>query len=148
MLKLRLGIDRSKRLARTGSHHGIAVVELAVLLPLLALLFVIAIDFARIYYCSLSLTNSARAGALYASDPSTAAESPFASVQAAALSDLTNLNPQPTITSTSGVDGDGRSYVSVRADYTFRTITRFPGVPAQVVLQRTVTMSRSASVPN
>jgi Flp pilus assembly protein TadG len=148
MLTLRAGTYGSRRFARNRPHHGIAVVELAVLLPLLVLLFVIAIDFARIYYCSLSLTNSARAGALYASDPTTADESPFASVQAAALSDVTNLSPQPTITSTSGVDGSGRSYVSVTAEYTFRTFTRFPGVPTQVALRRKVTMYRWASVPN
>jgi Flp pilus assembly protein TadG len=129
-------------------RHGLAVVELAVVLPLLAFLFVITIDFARVFYFSLTLTNCARAGAFYASDPSTMDESPFANIQAAALSDAANLSPKPTITSTNGVDGQGRNYVSVTADYTFRTITRFPGVPSQVALQRTVTMYQWASIPN
>jgi Flp pilus assembly protein TadG len=124
------------------------VVELAVLLPFLVLIFIITIDFARVYYFSLSLTNCARAGALYASDPTTADESPFASAQAAALADATNLSPQPTITSTSGIDSQGRAYVSVTAKYTFQTITGFPGIPSQVPLQRTVTMFQSATIPN
>ena len=138
----------SRRIARSGRHRGAAVVELAVLLPLLVLLFLIAIDFARVFYFSLTLTNCARAGALYASDPTTADESPFASVEAAALSDATNLSPQPTISSTSGVDAQGRKYVTVTANYTFQTITGFPGIPAQVPLQRTITMFESAGTPD
>jgi Flp pilus assembly protein TadG len=124
------------------------VVELAVLLPLLVLIFMITIDFARVYYFSLSLTNCARAGALYASDPTTADESPFASAQAAALADATDFSPQPTISSSSGIDSQGRTYVSVTANYTFQTITGFPGIPSQVPLTRTITMFQSAGTPN
>jgi Flp pilus assembly protein TadG len=119
-----------------------------VTLPLLAFLFAITIDFARVYYVSVTLTNCARAGAIYASDPSTADESPFASVQAAALSDATNLSPSPSITSSTGTDATGRPVVSVTAGYTFRSMTRFPGIPSEIALQRTVTMTRTASIPN
>src|SRR5262249_49221440 len=108
----------ARRIASRFRRRGTAVVELAVLIALLVLIFVIASDFARVFYVSLTLTNCARAGALYASDPTTADESPFASAQAAALADATNLSPQPTITSTSGIDGQGRAYVSVTAKYT------------------------------
>lgn len=126
---------------------GAAVVELAVTLPLLAFLFVISVDFARVYYFSVTLTNCARAGAMYESDPSTQAESPFANVQAAALSDATNLSPAPTVSSTSGVDASGKAYVEVSVAYSFKTITGFPGVPNTVDLVRTVRMNVSASTP-
>ena len=139
---------RSRGIANSRPRRGAAVVELAVLLPVLVLLFMIAIDFARVFYFSLSLTNCARAGALYASDPTTADESPFASTQAAALADATNFSPQPTITSTSGTDALGRKYVSVTANYTFQTVTGFPGIPTNLPLQRTVTMFQSAGVPD
>src|SRR5690349_5758726 len=99
-------------------RRGAAAVELAVLLPLLVFLFVITVDFARIYYFTLTLQNCARAGALYASDPFVADESPFASTQAAALADATNITPQPTISQTNGTDIAGRSYVDVKAVYT------------------------------
>ena len=131
-----------------GRRRGAAVVELAVLLPLLVFLFVIAVDFARIFYYSVTLTNCARAGAMYASDPTTNAESAFASTQAAALADATNLSPAPTVTSVSGVDAAGRPYVEVTAAYSFRTITGFPGVPNQVNLTRKVRMNVSAGSPN
>jgi Flp pilus assembly protein TadG len=129
------------------SRRGAAVVELAVLLPLLAFLFIISVDFARVYYYSITVTNCARAGAMYASDPTTAGESPYANVTAAALSDATNLSPAPTVTSTTGTDSSGRGYAEVTVKYTFNTITGFPGVPNQVELVRTVRMNISASVP-
>src|SRR5262245_20323559 len=119
------------RYRRNGANRkwrrGAAIVELAVLLPLLIFLFVIAVDCARVYYFSVTLTNCARAGALYASDPTTNDESPYASTEAAALADASNLSPAPTITSLTGVDASGRPYVEVTAAYTFRTITGFPG---------------------
>jgi Flp pilus assembly protein TadG len=144
----RTRVFHSRGIVRRRPARGVAVVELAVLLPLLILLFMISIDFARVFYFSLSLTNCARAGALYASDPATADESPFASVQAAALADVTDLSPQPTITSTSGTDTLGRRFVSVTANYTFQTVTGFPGIPTNLPLRRTVTMFESAATPN
>lgn len=130
------------------TRRGVAAVELAVLLPLLVFLFIITVDFARVFYFSLTLQNCARAGALYASDPYVAKEAPFASTQAAALSDAKNIVPQPTITQTNGVDGSGRSYVEVSAAYTFKSIANFPGVPAQVNLSRSVRMYVAAISPN
>lgn len=134
-----------------GGHRrrrAAAVVELAVLLPLLALLFVLAVDFARVFYISLTLTNCARAGALYACDPSTQKESPFPSVESAALADAANLSPQPTISSTTGVDALGRAYAEVTASSSFTTITKFPLVPSNLQLTRTVRMFIAPNTPN
>jgi Flp pilus assembly protein TadG len=125
----------------------VAVVELALMLPLLIFLFVITVDFARVFYFSVTLTNCARAGAMYAYDPTSAVESPFASVSDAALADATNLSPQPVITSQNGVDASGRSYVDVTASYPFTTVTSFPGVP-NIQLSRTVRMYIAPVTPN
>ena len=142
---------RQRRIARraSGRHRraAVAVVELAVLLPLLVLLFLITIDFARVFYFSVSLTNCARAGAIYASDPVAAAESPFPTVEAAALADATNLSPQPTITSQTFTDNSGKPYVAVTAAYTFNTVTAFPGIPNQVPLTRTIRVFVAANTP-
>jgi Flp pilus assembly protein TadG len=128
-------------------RRGAAVVELALLVPLLAFLFVIAVDFGRVYYFSLTLQNAARSGALYASDPDVQNESPYASIEEAALADAENLTPPPTITTTTGTDAAGRSYVEVTAGYSYRTITAFPGVPHQLDLRRSVRMYRAAITP-
>ena len=129
-------------------RRGAAVVELALLLPLLIFLFAVAVDFARVFYLSLTLQNCARAGALYASDPAVADESAFASTQAAALADAANLNPKPTITQAQGTDSAGRSYVEVTAASTFQSVARVPGVPTQMNLARTVRMYVAAISPN
>lgn len=144
------GLIRRERKGKYLSRRqrAMAVVELAVLLPLLVLLFVISVDFARVFYFSLTLQNCARAGALYASDPYVADESPFESTEDAALADATNLSPPPDIKDTSGVDATGRAYVEVTASYTFNTITGFPGVPNRIDLHRSVRMYVAAISPN
>jgi Flp pilus assembly protein TadG len=139
--------ERSAKTARRG-RRGTAVVELAVLLPLLVMLFLVTVDFARVYYFSLTLENCARNGALYACDPAGMVESPFVNVSQAALSDAKNLSPQPTITQTSGTDMAGRAYVEVTASYTFATMTKFPIIPSNVQLTRTVRMFVAATTPN
>jgi Flp pilus assembly protein TadG len=143
------GVD-GQRTKRAGSsrHLGAAVVELACLLPLLMFLFLIATDFARVFYFSLTLTNCARAGALYASDPTAADESAFSSAEAAALADATNISPRPTIRTREGVDSQGREFVEVTAEYPFETITRFPGLPNTIQLSRTVRMFVAAGIPD
>jgi len=143
-------IRRRTRTRGTGQHarHGVAVVELAVLIPLLVFMFVVTVDFARVYYFSLTIQNCARAGAMYASDPYVADESPFASTQEAALSDATNLSPAPTITQASGTDASGRSYVEVTAAYSFKSITGYLGISKLLNITRSVRMHSAAIMPD
>jgi len=122
-----------------------AVAELAVLLPLIAFLFVIAVDYARIFYFSQVIENCARQGALYASDPKAPASNLYGSIQAAALADASNLNPQPTVTSATGTDSAGNGYVTVTVTWNFKTITKFPGVPSNIPLARTVQLRQAPS---
>ena len=120
-------------------RRGAAAVELAVLLPILTFLFVITVDFARIFYYAQVIENCARNGAIYESNLTTA-QSPYASLQDAALADATGLSPQPTVTSTPGNDAAGNPYVQVTVSWQFQTICGFPGVPSSMNLSRTVQM--------
>jgi Flp pilus assembly protein TadG len=131
-----------------GSRRGAATAELAILLPFLAFLFVVAIDFCRVFYVSLTLVNCARNGALYLADPLTASESPYADYTAAALADAGNLSPAPTVTSASGTDVNGDPYVEVTVAFTFQTFTNYPGVPSTLNLTRTVHMCTFPNTPN
>jgi Flp pilus assembly protein TadG len=124
---------------------GASAVELALLLPMLSLLFVFAVDFARLYYHYSIVTNCARNGALYASDPTAALESPYADVTAAALADASNLSPQPTVTSTTSADG---ASVQVTVVYPFSTVTNYPGLSNPINLTRTVQMRIAQTLPN
>ena len=51
--------------AARGGESGAALVELAFVLPMLVLLTVGTVDFARVFYIGMVLTNAARAGAQY-----------------------------------------------------------------------------------
>ena len=50
---------------RSTGDAGGALIELALVLPVLVLIFVGTIDFGRVFYTSQSLTNAARAGVQY-----------------------------------------------------------------------------------
>jgi hypothetical protein len=69
-----------------------------------------------------------------------AAQSPYASVQQAALADATNLSPQPSVNSTNGTDGSGNATIAVTVTWQFSTITSYPGITSPVNLSSTVTM--------
>jgi Flp pilus assembly protein TadG len=138
-------LDRTRGAGRP-PRRGVAAVELALLLPLLAFLFIVAVDYARLFYFSLTVQNCARNGAMYASDPTGAIQSPYASTEQAALSDAGNLSPTPTVTSRTVTDSTG-TYAEVTVTYQFKTITSYPGIPNTVNLTRTVKMRMTRDVP-
>ena len=136
--------------SRRPARRGAATVEMAVLLPLLVFMCVIAADFARIFYYSQTITNCARNGALYLSDTYVRAESPYKSVDEAALADASNFGnaANPAIVSwTEGMDASGDAYVEVTVRYTFKSITAYPGIPTTVNLSRTVRMAKAPMNP-
>ena len=154
------------RKRRRRSRPGVAAVEFAVLLPFIAFMFVIAIDWARIFYYSIAVRNCARNGALYMSQQQSAAttDAPYTDsgyvnlyvnsanpVTAAALADASNLTPTPTVTSTSGSDTYG-PYVEVTVSYPFQTVTNFSvgifGVPSSTNVTSTVRMYVPPESPN
>ena len=129
-------------------RRAVAAVELAILLPFLAVLLVVAVDWSRIFYCSVTIENCARNGALWASDPNSGYQSPYASITEAALADATNLTPHPTVASANGTDADGHAYVDCTVTYNFKTVTNLPLVGQSTTIQRTVRMYVAAATPN
>ena len=59
--------DRSSN--RGGRRRGGAASELVALAPLLLFILIVAIDFCRLFFAYTIITNVARNGALWASDP-------------------------------------------------------------------------------
>jgi Flp pilus assembly protein TadG len=148
------------------ARRGAAVVEFAILAPFLAFLFVIAIDWARIFYYSITVRNCARNGAMYLSLKQSAktTTSPYTDsgyvnlyansktpVTDAALADASNLTPTPTVTSTTGSDTYG-NYVEVTVAYTFHSVTHFSVanfvVPSSTNVTSTVRMYVPPESPN
>jgi Flp pilus assembly protein TadG len=140
---------------RRGRRRGASAAELALMLPVLVFVCLIGVDFCRVFYAYTTITNAARNGALWAGDPLangtvTPSQSPYATVQAAALADATNLSPALTtsnITSTTGTDGQGNTTAVVTISYQFGLLTSYLGL-SSVNLSRQVTMRIAPSAPN
>jgi Flp pilus assembly protein TadG len=128
------------------ARRGVAATELAILLPFLSAIFVIAVDWSRVFYYGVVVENCARNGALYASDPYAPANSPYSSMSAAALSDAGNLSPTPTVSSTSGSDTNG-TYVECTVSYSFSTVSHLPFVPKTTQLARKVRVYQAPQYP-
>ena len=148
------------------ARRAAAAVEFAVLAPFLAFLFVIAVDWARVFYYSITVTNCARNGALYLAQQQSAKTitAPYTDsglvnlyvnsanpVTDAATADAPNLSPAPTVTSTTGSDAYG-PYVEVTVSYAFQTATNFSVgnflVPSSSNVTSTVRMYVPPESPN
>lgn len=137
-----LGIPRSLDVRDRKARRGAATVELAVLLPVLMFLLMMAVDYARIFYYSLTIENCARNGAFFACNASNYQMS-YSSIQQAAIADGANLNPPLTtanVNVANGIDANNNPTVTVTVNYTFQTITGYPGLPNTVNLVRSVEM--------
>ena len=130
------------------SRPGAAAAELAVLLPFLMFLFLVTVDWARVFYYSVIINNCARQGAVYASDPVAASQSPYASVSDAALADASDLQPQPTVSAAGGVDADKNPYMDVTVTWQFPLVTNYPLIGSSVQLSRTARARVAPAAPN
>jgi Flp pilus assembly protein TadG len=145
------------------AREGAATVELALLLPFLCFLMVIAIDYARVFYFAVTVQNCARNGAYYASNYPNNNRLyndvyGYTNLNDAVLRDASNLSPAPTYTVRYAVSANGPftlteeptagGYVQVTVNWQFQSITRFPGVPATVNLSRSAVMEVAPAMPN
>ena len=109
--------------------------------PVLIILMLGVIDYGRVYFAYVSVTNGARIGADYAAtDPQAATDT--AGIKAAALGDTTDLLNQsesnPNVTVVTANDSQGRLYADVTMTYTFTTLFPWPGLPTSINVERTV----------
>jgi Flp pilus assembly protein TadG len=132
---------------RHDERRLVAAVELAMLLPLLSLLFVGVLDFCRIFYYAQTLQNAARCGALYASGtvaPAPGTTPQNAAVQAA-LAEAVSLDPplqaQNVTVTTSGTN------VTVSVAYQWQAVTPYPALPSAVSLNFSATFPNSPVSP-
>jgi Flp pilus assembly protein TadG len=134
------------------TRHGAAAVELALLLPLLCFLFVIAVDYARVFYFTMTVTNCARSGAIYGYQNPTNANDQTG-IAAACNMDAGNLDASQLTVTSSTDSATSPTYVIVTVTYPFSTITNFPGITSTTNISRsirvTVTpLTPSASLPS
>lgn len=139
-----------RRHRRFWAARGQSYVELAFVLPVLAIVLVVAADFGRLFYTYVGVINAARAGAQYGSNSViTAADatgmSAAAKQDAVNVANLTVSASQCTCgTATSSIpacssnfcanDPQG-NYVVVNTQVPFTTIVKYPGVPSSITLK-------------
>jgi Flp pilus assembly protein TadG len=158
------------------TRRGAATVELAVLLPVLAFLFVIGVDWSRIFYTTMTIENAARNGAYYASEYPGVTDKMvygYATVYDAAADDVemplgttnmgmyygtTSTNSYGTSIPTTGTtvpdstDQYGTNVKIITVTFPFSMISNFPipvpGVSTSVTLSRSVVMRTAPVLPN
>lgn len=138
--------------------RGQSLAELALLLPVLLLLVLGAIDFGRLYFAYVSVTNASRNAAQYGSFNTIRASDEDCTdgncLRLAAIADTSNLlntsatNPDVTTEpcSAGSLDDQGRECVRITVTYTFETLVPWPGLPNSIDMSRTVQM-RVAELP-
>ena len=118
-------------------------------LPLLLLLAFGCADFGRALAMYIAISNAARTGAEYAATHGFSEHSEdswTAEIKGAVKEELVGTpsfrsdNLSITVTTTPGEDD--LDEITVSASYPFQTITAWPGLPQDVVLQRSVSMQR------
>jgi Flp pilus assembly protein TadG len=122
-----------------GQRRGVAATEMAIVLPFLCFMLVVAVDYCRIFYFTQTVQNSAYSGALYASGTvqvsSTVAKTDAA--KQAAVSEGTTLTP-PLRLEDVAVSFDAQN-ATVTVQYEYQMLTPYFG-NSRVSLARSVTM--------
>lgn len=109
---------------------------------------IIGVDYARIFSRIMILESASRNACYYAAqDPIKAADK--AGIEVIARKDMTDISSATPTTVTSEVytGTDGFQYVRVTTSMTFETVTNFPGVPSQSVLNRSTEMRVCPTTP-
>jgi Flp pilus assembly protein TadG len=126
---------------------GAAATELAILLPFLALVFAVTLDFCRAYQATQTIQTAAYAGSLYASGTAYApsATSPEDAARQAALAEAVSLQPpltadQITVTITS-------TTAAVSISYDIPLLTPVLAGSTSVSVTRSVTMNLAPTGP-
>ncbi len=137
-------------MARTTHHErkGIAAAELALLLPFLALMFCVAVDFCRAFRAAVVLDDCARSGALYASgaaahntDTTTATD---AATQAAVAEGVALT---PPLKAENVAVAIGTNSATVTVTYPFPLVTSYLGFSRNLSIARAVTLPLAPKAP-
>jgi Flp pilus assembly protein TadG len=135
------------RACRWPRRSGAAAAELALVLPFLALMFAVALDYCRMFYMTQTVQNSAWVGAMYASGTSTNpnAASPTEAAQQAAVAEAASLNPRLDPNNVS-VSYQG-TVVVVTVQYQYQALTPLMGDGGTVTITRKVTLAIAPTGP-
>lgn len=122
-------VDRPSRARRRGQ----ALVEFALIVPILLFILVIAIDFGRLFYLNIGIINGAREGAAYGADHPTLITPPDINITTRVRQELglSPADPSVTVTRTcsstclSSLAVSPPNTITITASTTFSFLTPF-----------------------
>jgi Flp pilus assembly protein TadG len=120
-------------------REGIAAAEFALMLPFLALAFLAAVDFCRVFYATQTIQASANSAVLYASGvakPAIGVSRTDAATNAAVAAGA-SLSP-PLTAANVAVQSDS-TIAQATVSYPFRPFVQIPGIPSTITLVRSAT---------
>ena len=131
------------------ARAGTAVVEMAVVTPVLLALAFGCTDFGRIFHAYAVVSNAARCGAEYGAlhnFTNYTRDSWETAVRNAVESDMQGLagyqSQQLDVAIATTTDADGLFRVAVQVTYPFQTVVSWPGLPSPVSLTHRLEMRR------
>jgi Flp pilus assembly protein TadG len=132
---------------RSDGRGGAAATELALVLPFLVTVVLGCVDFGRISYAYLTVSNAARVGAEYgATHKFTAYSQPFwdSQVRQQVINEMGSVagfdQTQLQTTINTAADSYGLVRITVDVEYPFQAIVSWPFLPHQVQLWRRTSM--------
>jgi Flp pilus assembly protein TadG len=144
--------------AHRRSERGVAAVEMALLLPVLVLLFMGIVEFGRAFYTAITLAHAARAGAQYGAQ-SPAKSSDVTGIKNAATQEAQNIVPISFMpdprqfckcpdsntlincnTGTCTNYGLPQMFVEVTTNKTYETLFSYPGIPSSIPMTRSAVL--------
>jgi Flp pilus assembly protein TadG len=133
--------------ARISKRRGAALVEAAIVLPVIIMLIGIAADYSRIIYSSVTISGSARNGALYEFDPMNSLESNYTSYANCGSADATNLNNNLAMSESTAAVGT-ETDVTVTANTKFSTISSWLLLPKLTSVNRSIVVRKAQITPD
>lgn len=138
------------------SERGGALIELAVVLPVLILVAIGIMDYGRVFYTSIAVSNAARAGAEWGAQRLGVNSADFTGMQdfaklegaqAATINVTANRKCRctatevacPTTTDCGGGYGPPAEFIEVTASKTVSLFLKYPGLPTSIPIARTAT---------
>lgn len=132
-----------RRRARIAADDGgQSLVETALSVPIMAFALIGTFEGVRILLATVALTSGVLAGAEYGA-LSAANAADTTGIAAAVRSEMTPIggtSANPSVTSATGTDATGETYVTVNATYAWSSLLAYPGVPRSFSLSRSAVM--------
>lgn len=129
-------------------RRGAALVEAAIVVPILIILIGIAVDYSRIFFNTVTISGGARNGTLHEFDPLTVNQSNYSSTTAASLADTTNLSESVSVIQSTTTNANGTQDVTVKVKTNFSTLSNWLILPSMKKIERYGVIRKAQLTPD